>query len=162
MIDTCEHLSPITGKTDCKTEAESQAVLESMFASTKIQTAFWNTKNYLRNGMELNAEFAANDVQLNSAVFQRQAYNIRTNNIKFYNNRWINTPYMPKWDPGQPIKAFDISSSFNTIYPVTSKAKLPAGKADNNPQNTYFSMKFTTAGRSLATSSVRESLASTF
>lgn len=142
VIDTCEHLSPITKRTDCKTEAESQQVLESIYASTKIQTAFWNTKNYLRNGKALNSEFATNEVQLNSAVFQRQAYQIRTNAITFYNNRWINIPYMPKVQAGEKIQAFDISSSFNTIYPVSSKAKLPAGTADNNPQNTYFSIKF--------------------
>lgn len=69
VIDTCEHLKPITKRTDCKTEAESQAILETIYAVTKIQTAFWNTKNYLRNGKELNSEFATNEVQLNSAVF---------------------------------------------------------------------------------------------
>lgn len=69
VLDTCEHLSPITKRTDCKSEAESQAVLESVYATTKIQTAFWNTKNYLRNGKELNSEFETTEVQLNSAVF---------------------------------------------------------------------------------------------
>lgn len=45
---------------------------------------------------------------------------------------------------------------------MSSKAKLPAGTADNNPQNTYFSMKFTTFGRTKTTSSVREAVANTF
>lgn len=67
---------------------------------------------------------------------------MRTNNISFYNNKWLNAPYMPKMQSGDKINAYDISSSFNTIYPVASKAKLPVGKADNNPQNTYFSMQF--------------------
>lgn len=28
---------------------------------------------------------------------------------------------MPKWDPGIKYKAYDVSSAFNTIYPVNQK-----------------------------------------
>lgn len=74
ILDTCDHLKGLTGKTDCKTEAESQAVLEDMYVDTKIGTMFFNPKNYLRNGHVMNAEFTVGRVQLTSAVFQRQAY----------------------------------------------------------------------------------------
>ena len=63
-------------------------------------TSFWNTKNFMRNGRRMNPEFQINEVQLNSNVFQRQAYLLRTNKISFYNSRFLNAPYMPNWDAG--------------------------------------------------------------
>lgn len=101
VLDTCEHLAKLTGKTDCVSEAESQAALEKMYVDTKIATQFWNSKNFLRNGHEMNTEFTPQRTQLTSAVFQRSAYYLRQNKITFRNNRFINVPYMPKWDPGQ-------------------------------------------------------------
>ena len=50
-------------------------------------------------------------------------------------------PYMPKWDPGTKYKAYDVSSAFNTIYPVDKKAE-PSPASAVNPQDTYFSMQF--------------------
>lgn len=69
VLDTCAHLAEMTNRTDCKTEAESQAVLESIYVRTKIHTEFWNTKNFLRNGWQMNSEFQQADTQLNTAVF---------------------------------------------------------------------------------------------
>ena len=69
MLDTCEHLSGVTKKTDCKTEAESQAVLQEMYVQTKIQTEFWNSKAFLRNGKQMESSFVTSEVQLNTAVF---------------------------------------------------------------------------------------------
>jgi len=40
---------------------------------------------------------------------------------------------MPKYDPGKKYVAYDVSSSFNTVYPVTSKATLPKGQKNVNP-----------------------------
>lgn len=57
MIDTCAELATATKNTNCKTEAESQAALQFMYVDTKIQTNFWNSKNFLRNGKEMNSEF---------------------------------------------------------------------------------------------------------
>jgi len=54
VIDTCDNLKDLTGS-DCKTEAESQDVLNEVKVSTRIQTQFWNTKNFLRNGWEMNS-----------------------------------------------------------------------------------------------------------
>jgi len=42
-----------------------------MYVETKIQSNYWNTKNFLRNGKEMNSQFVTNEIQLNSAVFQR-------------------------------------------------------------------------------------------
>jgi len=162
VLDTCEHLAQMTGRTDCKTEAESQAVLEQMYVDTKIQTEFWNTPNFLRSGWQMNSQFESNTIQLNSAVFQRQAYSLITNNITFRNNRWINLPFMPKWDPGMKYKAYDVSSAFNTIYPVSDKTALPTGVDDVNPQDTYFSMQFTENSKTKSISSTREAVNNTF
>jgi len=57
VIDTCAELATATKNTNCKTEAESQAALQFMYVDTKIQTNFWNSKNFLRNGKEMNSEF---------------------------------------------------------------------------------------------------------
>ena len=162
VLDTCEHLAQMTGRKDCKTEDESQAVLEQMYVDTKIQTEFWNSKNFLRSGWQMNSQFVSNTIQLNSAVFQRQAYSLITNSITFRNNRWINLPYMPKWDPGLKYKAYDVSSAFNTIYPVSDKAALPTGVDDVNPQDTYFSMQFTENTKTKTISSTREAVSNTF
>jgi hypothetical protein len=41
---------------------------------------------------------------------------------------------MPKWDPGLKYSAYDVSSSFNTIYPVIDKDALTeTGNKDVNP-----------------------------
>lgn len=78
----------------------------------------------------MNSQFVSNSIQLNSAVFQRQAYSLITNSITFRNNRWFNAPYMPKWDPGFKYKGYGVSSAFNTIYPVANKTALPEGVDD--------------------------------
>jgi hypothetical protein len=36
VLDTCEHLKTQTGMQNCKPEADSQAVLESMYVTTRI------------------------------------------------------------------------------------------------------------------------------
>ena len=109
----------------------------------------------------MNSEFVANTIQLNSAVFQRQAYSIVQNKITFRNNRWINIPYMPKWDPGTKYTAYDVSSAFNTIYPVSDRTPAEIA-ADLNPQDTYFSMQFRQSSKTIATGSTREAVSNTF
>lgn len=110
----------------------------------------------------MNSQFVSNEVQLNSAVFQRQAYSLVHNSITFRNNRWINIPYMPKWDPGLKYNAYDVSSPFNTIYPVLDdKNKTYEGSAVN-PQDTYFSMQFKQNTKTVSTSSTREAVSNTF
>ena len=161
VIDTCASLATATNAQNCKTEEESQAVLENMYVETKIQSNFWNSKNFLRNGEEMNAQFVSNEIQLNSAVFQRQAYSLVKNAITFRNNRWINVPYMPKWDPGVKYTAYDVSSAFNTIYPV-STTKEPSPASAVNPQDTYFSMQFKQNTKTVSTSSTREAVSNTF
>ena len=133
-----------------------------MYIETKIQSNFWNTKNFLRNSEEMNSQFVSNEIQLNSAVFQRQAYSLITNSITFRNNRWINVPYMPKWDPGMKYKAYDVSSAFNTIYPVLDKQTAPSAASAVNPQDTYFSMQFKQNTKSYTISSTREAVSNTF
>ena len=76
VIDTCERLQSMTGFKTCKSETESQAVLESLYVDTQIQTMYWNVKNFMRNAHNMNSEFTRHSVQLNSAVFQRQAYTL--------------------------------------------------------------------------------------
>ena len=36
VIETCDHLKSQTNVTNCKTDAESQAILESMYVTTRI------------------------------------------------------------------------------------------------------------------------------
>lgn len=110
----------------------------------------------------MNSEFAQSETQLNSVVFQRQAYTLRQNKVTFRNNRWINFPYMPKLDPGFKYVAFDVSPAFNTIYPVVDAEDLPSGPDDKDPQNSYFSMMFRQSTRTMTTSSTREALSNTF
>ena len=161
VIDTCESLETATAQTDCKPEQESLDILEDMYVEITIQTNFWNSKNFLRNGKEMNSQFVHNEVQLNSVVFQRQAFSLQENAITFRNNRWINVPYMPKLDPGTKYKAYDVSSAFNTIYPLT-KDKKPSDASAVNPQDTYFSMHFTQNTKTVSTSSTREAVSNTF
>ena len=59
----------MTGFTDCKSEAEGQAALETVYVDTKIQTEYWNTKNFLRSAKSMNSAFTSASVQLNTAVF---------------------------------------------------------------------------------------------
>ena len=109
----------------------------------------------------MNAQFVTNEIQLNSAVFQRQAYSLIENQITFRNSKWINVPYMPKWDPGTKYKAYDVSSAFNTIYPVNSKDQ-PSAASAVNPQDTYFSMQFKQNTKTISTGSTREAVSNTF
>lgn len=57
VVDTCSNFANITKRTDCKSEAESQNVIDSMYVLTKIQTQFWNTKSYLRNGLHMESQW---------------------------------------------------------------------------------------------------------
>ncbi len=152
----------MTGFTDCQSETDSQNVLEGLYVDTKIQTEYWNVKNFLRSAWSMNSAFTSSSVQLNSAVFQRQAYSLIPNSITFRNNRWLNLPYMPKWDPGHKYQAYDVSSAFNTIYPVADKEALPEGADDVNPQDSYFSMVFSQNSKTKSVSSTREAVANTF
>ena len=67
---------------------------------------------------------------------------------------------MPKLQPGNKYKAYDVSSSYNTIYPVTDREAT--AEKDDNPQDTYFSMKFSQSGKAYSTSSTREAVSNTF
>ena len=67
---------------------------------------------------------------------------------------------MPKLQPGHKYKAYDVSSSYNTIYPVTDREAT--AEKDDNPQDTYFSMKFSQSGKAYSTSSTREAVSNTF
>ena len=101
-------------------------------------------------------------MQLNSAVFQRLAYTLIPNKISFYNSFIINAPYMPKWDPGMKFTAYDVSPAFTTIFPVNDKKAPPAATKDVNPQDTYFSMRFTQNSKTKSISSMREAVNNTF
>jgi len=68
---------------------------------------------------------------------------------------------MPKWDPGQKYSAYDVSSAFNTIYPVSDKKSNETASA-LNPQDTYFSMHFKQNSKTVSTSSTREAVSNTF
>ena len=59
VLDTCNNIKGATNQDDssCKTEDESQAIIEKMYIDTKIQTNFWNSKNFLRNAKNMNSEF---------------------------------------------------------------------------------------------------------
>ena len=161
VLDTCEHMQKLTGE-KCASESDSQDDMDFVYVDTKIQTQFWNTKNFLRSGFHMNPQFVSAEVQLNSAVFQRQAYSLIPNSVTMRNNRWINVPYMPKVQPGEKYRAFDVTSAFNTVYPVLDKDELPDRAEDVNPQDTYFSMKFTQSSKSKSTSSSREAVSNTF
>ena len=70
---------------------------------------------------------------------------------------------MPKWDPGQKFLAYSPSQAFNTIYPVYNETNLALNaQTDVNPQDTYFSMQFTTSTKTTTTSSTREAVSNTF
>ena len=60
IVETCANVAAFTGRTDCKTEAESQAVIDSMYVQTKIQTQFWNVKNFVRNAQTMNSQWTTN------------------------------------------------------------------------------------------------------
>jgi hypothetical protein len=62
VLDSCNHLAVMTGRKDCKTEQESQDVLETMYVMTEIQTQFWNSNNFLRNGWEMNSQWVSNEI----------------------------------------------------------------------------------------------------
>ena len=109
----------------------------------------------------MNSQFVTNTIQLNSVVFQRQAFSLQENSITFRNNRWINVPYMPKLDPGVKYKAYDVSSSFNTIYPLVKNKNMSEASAVN-PQDTYFSLHFSQNTKTVSTSSTREAVSNTF
>lgn len=108
----------------------------------------------------MNSQFVSNEIQLSKDVFQRQAFSLIQNSITFRNNRWINVPYMPKLDPGVKYKAYDVSSAFNTIYPVPDKNDAKASAI--NPQDTFFSMHFSQNTKTISTGSTREAVSNTF
>ena len=70
---------------------------------------------------------------------------------------------MPKWDPGVKYNAYDVSSPFNTIYPVLNEDKANTYNASAvNPQDTYFSMQFKQNTKTVSTGSTREAVSNTF
>lgn len=165
VVDTCSNLQSATKATDCKDSGMDanalKTLINNMYVDVKIQTNFWNSKNFLRNGEEMNSQFVTNEIQLNSGVFQRQAFSLKQNAITFRNNRWINVPYMPKWDPGTKYSAYDVSSAFNTIYPIDESAPPSPARA-TNPQDTFFSMQFKQNTKTKSTGSTREAVSNTF
>lgn len=60
IVDTCSNFANITKRTDCKSEQESQAMIDNMYVSTKIQTQYWNTKVFLRNGWHMESQWQTN------------------------------------------------------------------------------------------------------
>ena len=159
VLDTCDNLKNITDA-DCESETKSEAALNTMTVSTKIQTQQWNTKNFLRNGREMNSQWQSNEIQLNNKFFQRQAYTLIPNAITFRNSHIINIPYMPKWDPGEKFRAYDVTAPFNSIFMAESVPEEL--KDDPNPFDTWLSMRFTQDSTTKSISSTREAISNTF
>ena len=61
QIQICDDAKDITGET-CKSKNESAKVIDSVVVSTRVQTEFWNTKNFLRNGWEMNSQWTSSEV----------------------------------------------------------------------------------------------------
>jgi hypothetical protein len=64
VIDTCKNLEKKDAdEADlCDSEDVSQESLNTMLVKTKIHTQFWNTKNFLRNGWEMNPQWQDNEI----------------------------------------------------------------------------------------------------
>ena len=108
----------------------------------------------------MNSQWQSNEIQLNNKFFQRQAYSLIPNAITFRNSHWINIPYMPKWDPGQKFRAYDVTAPFNSIFMAESVPEEL--KDDPNPFDTWLSMRFTQDSTTKSISSTREAISNTF
>ena len=59
-VDTCAHMKEITGgklTTECKTEEESLAIIDTVFIQNKISTQFFSPLTFHRNDYRMNSEF---------------------------------------------------------------------------------------------------------
>lgn len=90
VIDLCEHFANYTGRTDCKSKEESLKVINDIKIEAKVSHEFFNVNNYVLNGHNMNSEFITYHLALNKDVFQRNAYKVAKNNIKFRNSYIVN------------------------------------------------------------------------
>ena len=159
VLDSCEHLKNVTGFTDCKPHDEAVAALDTVYVKTKIQTEQWNSKNFLRNGWQMNSVFTNNVVQLSSAAYQRVSYKIQQTKVNFHDSYFLNAAYLKNIDPGNNYVAYAPAQPFTYNYMVP-KNKTALDK--HNPLNTFYSVQFAQSGVTTTVTSSREALANTF
>ena len=130
-----------------------------MVVSVKIQSQFWNTKAFLRNGWEMSSQWREFELQLNSDFFQRQQFSIIPNKINYFNSRILNIGYIPQVQSGYKYSAYDVTAPFNSVF----AAKSASGEgSDTNPFDTWLSLRFTQDAKTKSIKSTREAFANTF
>ena len=154
MLDFCEHFALYTGRTDCKSYNESLAVMNEIKIESKISHEFFNVKNYIMNGYEMNSEFMTYSMTLNKNVFQRQSYKVAKRAITLRNSYLVNWSFME----GKKLTAYTIEPLLSTVFPYSEQE---FGES-SNPKDVFISMQFTQSDSQFSTAAQKEALANTF
>ena len=86
VIDSCEHFQNITKQTDCKTQAETDAVISQMIVELKIITEFFSVQTYLGNDYKMSPEISRHRLQLSPISYDRRYYTVQKTNVLLKNN----------------------------------------------------------------------------
>ena len=72
VIDSCEHFQPMTNFTDCKTQAETDAILSSLVIETKLLTQFFSPVTYNENDSKMSMDIQQHRIQLSPVTYDRR------------------------------------------------------------------------------------------
>jgi len=72
VIDSCEHFQNITNNTDCKTQAETDAILSNLVIETKILTQFFSPVTYGENDSKMSMDLDTQRIQLSPVTYDRR------------------------------------------------------------------------------------------
>ena len=83
VIDSCEHFSKITKKTDCKTQAQTDEMLPELIIHMKVFTQFFSVKTYIANNYKLNSDIKTQGIQLSPIAYNRITYSVEQTKVSF-------------------------------------------------------------------------------
>ena len=90
IVNTCEALSPITGKADCYPSDESRAVLNDITVETKISSEFFSPKTFLASGEMMSSVFLQESFQLSKSLAMNYKYAVQKVETSFSNRLFYN------------------------------------------------------------------------
>ena len=76
IVDTCEELAGVTGKTDCVPKEQVRKIMNHFAVTTKTISQFFSEKAYIDNELSLDASFEVERFMLSKSQGSQISYNV--------------------------------------------------------------------------------------
>ena len=158
-VNTCAALQAITGKDNCYTQAESEALLYDFTVNTKVSSQFFSPKTYIDNGERMNSEFSLETFQLSTAQVSLARYEVQQEHNSFSNRVIYNDQFFTSMLLGtQDVITYSPQIDAIKTYPTSDLKKFIASVPYSEILYAPLAIEFTQAQSEINSSFIRFTL----